>query len=38
VTLEALVPGAPAERVVDAPLVRPVTGAVGPQDLRGRPL
>ena len=36
--LEALVPRAAGERVLDAPLVRPASGAVGPQDLRGRPL
>ena len=36
--LEALVPTAAGERVLDAPLVRPSSGAVGPQDLRGRPL
>ena len=36
--LEALVPAAGAARALDAPLVRPVTGAVGPQDLRGLPL
>ena len=36
--LEALVPSAAADRVLDAPLVRPAAGAVGPQDLRGRPL
>jgi len=36
--LEALVPAAAGERVLDAPLVRPAAGAVGPQDLRGRPL
>ena len=28
----------PAPRPLDAPLVRPSAGAVGPQDLRGRPL
>ena len=36
--LEGLVPAAPATRVLDAPLVRPGAGAVGPQDLRGRVL
>jgi coenzyme F420-reducing hydrogenase gamma subunit len=36
--LEALVPAAGGAREVDAPLVRPVHGPVGPQDLRGRPL
>jgi NADH-quinone oxidoreductase subunit B len=36
--LEALVPAAGAARVLDAPLVRPATGPVGPQDLRGRRL
>lgn len=36
--LEALAPAAAGERVLDAPLVRPSAGAVGPQDLRGRPL
>ena len=36
--LEALVPAGAGERVLDAPLVRPAAGAVGPQDLRGRPL
>jgi NADH-quinone oxidoreductase subunit B len=36
--LEALVPAADRARVLDAPLVRPVPGQVGPQDLRGRPL
>jgi NADH-quinone oxidoreductase subunit B len=36
--LEALVPSAAGDRVLDAPLVRPAAGAVGPQDLRGRPL
>ena len=36
--LEALVPTAVAQRVLDAPLVRPSAGAVGPRDLRGRPL
>ena len=36
--LEALVPAAGGARALDAPLVRPATGAVGPQDLRGRPL
>jgi NADH-quinone oxidoreductase subunit B len=36
--LEALVPSVHADRVLDAPLVRPAAGAVGPQDLRGRPL
>ena len=36
--LEALVPASGAARVLDAPLVRPAPGAVGPQDLRGRPL
>ena len=36
--LEALVPSAGGARVLDAPLVRPAAGAVGPQDLRGRPL
>ena len=34
--LEALVPAGAGERVLDAPLVRPASGAVGPQDLRGR--
>ena len=36
--LEALVPSGAGERVLDAPLLRPAAGAVGPQDLRGRPL
>lgn len=36
--LESLVPAASGERVLDAPLVRPSSGQVGPQDLRGRPL
>ena len=36
--LEALVPASGGARVLDAPLVRPSSGAVGPQDLRGRPL
>ena len=36
--LEALVPTTGGTRVLDAPLVRPASGAVGPQDLRGRPL
>ena len=36
--LEALAPAPATARVVDAPLVRPAAGAVGPQDLRGRPL
>jgi NADH-quinone oxidoreductase subunit B len=36
--LEALAPSTGGARVLGAPLVRPVTGAVGPQDLRGRPL
>jgi NADH-quinone oxidoreductase subunit B len=36
--LEALAPTAGGARVLDAPLVRPSAGAVGPQDLRGRPL
>ena len=36
--LEALAPAAEGARVLDAPLVRPTAGAVGPQDLRGRPL
>jgi NADH-quinone oxidoreductase subunit B len=36
--LEALAPSAGGHRVLDAPLVRPATGAVGPQDLRGRAL
>ena len=36
--LEALVPSAGGVRVLDAPLVRPATGTVGPQDLRGRVL
>ena len=34
--LEALVPAGAGQRVLDAPLVRPASGAVGPQDLRGR--
>ncbi len=36
--LEALVPASGGARVLDTPLVRPSSGAVGPQDLRGRPL
>ena len=36
--LETLVPAAGRARVLDAPLVRPAAGPVGPQDLRGRPL
>jgi NADH-quinone oxidoreductase subunit B len=36
--LEALAPAAGGARVLDAPLVRPSAGDVGPQDLRGRPL
>ena len=36
--LEALTPASGGARVLDAPLVRPSPGAVGPQDLRGRPL
>ncbi len=36
--LEDLVPAADGTRVLDAPLVRPAAGPVGPQDLRGRPL
>lgn len=36
--LEALVPSAGTDRVLDVPLVRPSAGEVGPQDLRGRPL
>jgi NADH-quinone oxidoreductase subunit B len=36
--LEALAPSAGGARVLDAPLVRPATGVVGPQDLRSRPL
>jgi NADH-quinone oxidoreductase subunit B len=36
--LEALTPPARGTRVLDAPLVRPSSGPVGPQDLRGRPL
>lgn len=35
--LEGLVGGAPAERPLDAPLLRPAV-EVGPQDLRARPL
>ena len=36
--LEQLAPPARATRVLDAPLVRPSSGPVGPQDLRGRPV
>ena len=36
--LEALVPAEAGVRVLDAPLVRPAAGSVGPQDLRGRSL
>jgi len=36
--LEDLAPAGGAQRVLDAPLVRPGPGPVGPQDLRGRPL
>ena len=36
--LEALVPAGAGERALDAPLVRPAAGPVGPQDLRARPL
>ncbi len=36
--LEGLVPSSAGTRALDAPLVRPTSGAVGPQDLRGRPL
>ena len=36
--LDALAPSVAGERVLDAPLVRPSAGPVGPQDLRGRPL
>jgi NADH-quinone oxidoreductase subunit B len=36
--LEALAPAVEGTRVLDAPLVRPTAGPVGPQDLRGRPM
>ncbi|MDP9465877.1 MAG: NADH-quinone oxidoreductase subunit NuoB [Actinomycetota bacterium] len=36
--LEALAPAGQGARVLDAPLVRPSSGPVGPQDLRGRRL
>ncbi len=36
--LEGLAPSSAGTRALVAPLVRPTSGAVGPQDLRGRPL